>query len=81
MNHQINEREFIMKISNIQYCIDDMSQNEYIAFMKHEHNVSIYFNMRNDADDELTIVGHDNDVKNAMNIMFQNDSEQIALYM
>lgn len=81
MNHQINEREFIMKISNIQYCIDDMSQNEYIAFMKHEHNVSIYFNMRNDADDELTIVGRDNDVKNAMNIMFQNDSEQIALYM
>ena len=70
-----------MKISNIQYCIDDMSQNEYIAFMKHEHNVSIYFNMRNDADDELTIVGRDNDVKNAMNIMFQNDSEQIALYM
>ena len=81
MNHQINEREFIMKISNIQYCIDDMSENEYIAFMKHEHNVSIYFNMKNDADDELTIVGRDNDVKNAMNIMFQNDSEQIALYM
>lgn len=70
-----------MKISNIQYCIDDMSQNEYIAFMKHEHNVSIYFNMRDDADDELTIVGRDNDVKNAMNVMFQNDSEQIALYM
>lgn len=70
-----------MKISNIQYCIDDMSKNEYIAFMKHEHNVSIYFNMRDDADDELTIVGRDNDVKNAMKIMFQNDSEQIALYM
>lgn len=69
-----------MKISNIQYCID-MSQSEYIAFMKHEHNVSIYFNMKNDADDELTIVGRDNDVKNAMKIMFQNDSEQIALYM
>ena len=81
MNHQINKREFIMKISNIQYCIDDMSENEYIAFMKHEHNVSIYFNMKNDADDELTIVGRDNDVKNAMNVMFQNDSEQIALYM
>ena len=81
MNHQINKSEFIMKISNIQYCIDDMSQNEYIAFMKHEHNVSIYFNMQNDADDELTIVGRDNDVKNAMKIMFQNDSEQIALYM
>jgi hypothetical protein len=37
--------------------------------------------MQNDADDELTIVGRDNDVKNAMKIMFQNDSEQIALYM
>ena len=70
-----------MKISNIQYCIDDMSQREYIAFMKHEYNVSIYFDMQNDADDELTIVGRDNDVKNAMNIMFQNDAEQIALYM
>ena len=70
-----------MKISNIQYCIDDMSQNEYSAFMKYEYNVSIYFNMKNDAEDELTIVGRDNDVRNAMNIMFQNDSEQIALYM
>lgn len=70
-----------MKISNIQYCIDDMSQNEYSAFMKDEHNVSIYFNMKHDSEDELTIVGRDNDVRNAMDIMFQNDSEQIALYM
>ena len=70
-----------MRISNIQYCIDDMSKQQYSAFMKHEHNVSIYFNMQNDADDELTIVGRDNDVKNAMHVMFQNDSEQIALYM
>ena len=69
-----------MKISNIQYCID-MSHSEYIAFMKHEHNVSIYFNMKNDADDELTIVGRDNDVKNAMNIMFDYDDEQISMYM
>ena len=70
-----------MKISNIQYCIDDMSKHEYSAFMKHEYNVSIYFNMKNDADDELTIVGRDNDVKYAMNVMFDNDAEQIALYM
>ena len=70
-----------MKITNIQYFIDDMSQNEYSAFMKHEHNVSIYFNMKHDADDELTIVGRDNDVKNALNVMFDNDAEQIALYM
>ena len=61
-----------MKITNIQYCIDDMSQSEYIAFMKHEHNVSIYFNMKNDADDELTIVGRDNDVKNAMKDNFDS---------
>ena len=70
-----------MKITNIQYFIDDMTNNEYRDYMYYHYRVSIYFNMKNDAEDEFTIVGRDSDVRNAMNVMFNNDAEQIALYM
>lgn len=63
-----------MKISNLQHCINDkILQNQFIDFMKYEHNVNIYFNHRSDAQNELTVVGRTPDVINSLKIMFKNN--------